>query len=74
MTIHQIASEALGLPPAERAVLAQQLWDSVYPETAIDQDAIEEAERRDAELDSGLEQEISHEELMAAARKALRCE
>lgn len=76
MTISQITHEAMALPPGERIVLAQQLWDSTCRANpaSIDAEAVDEAVRRDAELERGGEQEISHEELMAAARKALRCE
>jgi hypothetical protein len=37
-------------------------------------DALEEAEWRDTELARGEEEEISHEDLIATVRGALKCE
>jgi len=53
--------------------LAQQLWDSVNEESAAalaadEQATLDEADRRDDELERGVVQPVSHEEIMAALR------
>jgi hypothetical protein len=77
--LSQLTQAALGLPLDQRIRLAQELWASLQPEEADGvageiRDASEEAERRDAELDSGSVTGISHEEAIETARKSLRCE
>jgi putative addiction module component (TIGR02574 family) len=73
MTIDQIAPEALRLSPRERAQLAASLWESIdnpYSRTdeMSDEDAIALALARDAEIESGEVQPISHSELMQRLR------
>ena len=74
MSIDQIASEALRLPPKERAMLAESLWESLVdpfktPATAEDSEAVDLAMERDSQLESGEVQPISHEEMMARLRQ-----
>jgi putative addiction module component (TIGR02574 family) len=73
MSIEQIAAEALRLPPNERAMLAESLWESLadpfeVPASADDSEAIALAIERDRQLESGDVQPISHEEMMARLR------
>ena len=70
----QIESEALQLPPRERARLAQRLLASLDP--ASDRDAeqawLQEAERRLDELESGAVAGISAEQVFKRASSTLR--
>jgi putative addiction module component (TIGR02574 family) len=74
MSIDQIASEALRLPPKERAILAESLWESLG-DPFEGQAAGDEAEttslaaERDRQLEGGEVQPLSHEELMARLRR-----
>lgn len=74
MSIEQIAAEALRLPPKERAMLAESLWESLVdpfetPCSGDDSDAVALAVERDRQLETGEVQPISHEEMMARLRK-----
>ena len=74
MSIDQIAPAALKLPARERALLAASLWESIEDpfELAVatdDEDAIDRAMERDAELESGTVKSMSHEELMQRLRQ-----
>ena len=74
MSIDQIAAEALRLPPKERAMLAESLWESLVdpyktPATAEDSGAVDLAMERDRQMESGEVQAISHEEMMARLRQ-----
>ena len=74
MSIEQIAAEALRLPPQERAMLAESLWESLVdpfavPASADDREVIALAMERDRQLESGDVQPISHEELMTRLRR-----
>jgi putative addiction module component (TIGR02574 family) len=74
MNINQIAAEALRLPPQERAMLAESLWESLTdpfknPAAADDADAVALAMERDRQLDAGEVQPVSHEEMMARLRR-----
>ena len=74
MSIDQIAPEALKLPPRERALLAASLWESIEDPFELvvardDEDAIDLAMKRDAELESGTVKPMSHEELMQRLRQ-----
>ena len=66
----EIMSAALALPPGARAMLAEQLMESLDAE---DQERInalwaEEAERRDAEIEDGRVTPIPGEEVMNRLR------
>jgi putative addiction module component (TIGR02574 family) len=74
MSIDQIAAEALRLPPQERAMLAESLWESLadpFQASAApdDADTIALAVERDRQLDAGEVQAVSHEEMMARLRR-----
>jgi putative addiction module component (TIGR02574 family) len=73
MSIDQIASEALRLPPQERALLAESLWESLedpYQVNELDEAAaVSLAVERDRQIESGEVGILSHEELMAKLRQ-----
>lgn len=73
MELDQIASQALGLDPTERASLAEALWESLgdpymIPEDLSDEEAIRLAAKRDDEMETGVVKPISHSELMRRLR------
>lgn len=67
-TITELEKEVLALPPTEREQLATAAWESLVSDPnalgdpRIDPEGIEIALARDAELDSGTIQAISHAE------------
>jgi putative addiction module component (TIGR02574 family) len=74
MSIDQIAAEALRLPPNERAMLAESLWESLtdpfkIPPESDDAEAIALALERDRQLETGAVPPLSHEELMSRLRR-----
>jgi putative addiction module component (TIGR02574 family) len=74
MSIDQIAAEALRLPPKERALLAESLWESLEDpfEARTEMDdaaAVALAIERDRQIEAGEVQAISHDELMASLRR-----
>jgi len=74
MTIDELKREALSLDPPGRANLARELLSSLddLPEDEIEQLWVEEALRRDAEIDAGTARCIPADEVFAAARARLR--
>lgn len=64
-TAANIAEAALALSPADRAWLAATIIDSLPPGAVSSDEILEEACRRDDEIDSGLVREMSHSEFMA---------
>lgn len=74
MTIDELKTEALRLNPDERAQLASELIVSLdeLTESEIEHLWVEEAMRRDAELDNGSVRSIPADEVFAAARARLR--
>jgi hypothetical protein len=78
MSANQLTAKALALPLKQRVGLAQTLWRSIehnLPETldGTEAGAVAAARRRDEELGSGRVVGRTHQQVMAAARKALRC-
>ena len=74
MSIDQIAAEALRLPPKERAMLAESLWESLVdpfetPVPANDEQLAALAVERDRQIEAGQVQPLSHAELMARLRR-----
>ena len=74
MSIDQIAAEALRLPPKERAMLAESLWESLVdpfkvPAESDDSEALALALERDRQLETGEVKALSHEELMSRLRR-----
>lgn len=79
MTITEITNQALALPLREREALARQLWDSVNEEaspelTAEEQALLDEADRRDDELERGVVKPMSYDEVMAALNRVVECD
>lgn len=74
MTIEQIMTEALQLDEKDRARLARQLLVSLEPasEGSYQQEWIEEALRRDAEIESGEVEEEPAEEVFRRLRASRR--
>ncbi|MBI1903044.1 MAG: addiction module protein [Planctomycetia bacterium] len=76
--LSQLTQQALSLPFIDRVRLAQDLWASVQPaedETSNEvAEAVKEAERRDAEFESGVEKGVPHDEAMRALRKSIECD
>lgn len=78
MSNEELTQKVLALPLSDRIDLAQALWQSIEegPEvdgSAEERDAVERARRRDRELATGAVEGRSHEQVMEAARRALRC-
>lgn len=74
MSIEHIASEALRLPPRQRAMLAGSLWESLSDPYQISagQDCAETlkvASERDRQLEAGEVQALSHDEMMSRLRR-----
>ena len=74
MDSQTIESEALGLPPEDRAKLAQKLLLSLdtLSEEEVEQAWLVQADRRARELDRGDVQPISADEVRRKARSLLR--
>lgn len=74
MTIDELKRAALSLDPPGRADLARELLSSLddLPEDEIERLWVEEALRRDAEIDAGTARCIPADEVFAAARARLR--
>lgn len=78
MSAKQLTKEVMALPLAERAAMAQALWQSIDcrpggAAAAAPTSAVEEAGNRDKELSSGQVIGRTHQQVMRAARKALEC-
>ena len=76
MSTDKLIADAMALPLPERVSLAQALWESIDAGLAAADEhaAVAEAIRRDTELSSGLATGRTHEEVMQAARRALKCD
>jgi len=73
MTIDELKAEALRLRPEERAQLASELLVSLddLSEAEAERVWLEEAVRRDADLDSGVAKAVPASEVFSAARARL---
>jgi putative addiction module component (TIGR02574 family) len=71
----RVLSEGLQLPPDDRRRIAQELWNSLPEESQLefDEEFLEEMDRRDQEMDVNPEACLTHEEVMASVREAIRC-
>ncbi len=67
-TMDSISKAALSLEQPQRAELALLIMDSLSPPAWGDSEILVEAERRDAEIESGEVSEMSHEEFMSGLR------
>ena len=79
MRDEQLTQHLLTLPFAQRVDLAQALWQSInqgLDAGAEDEEheAVTQAKTRDAELTADASAGRSHQEVMEAARRDLRCE
>lgn len=79
MSKQELAQEILALPLDERIELAEVLWQSlgegsVSDPTIEEREALRLARSRDRELTAGEVVGRSHEEVMEAARRALKCD
>ena len=76
MTAEELIAGAMALPLAERVSLAQALWQSIDAGLVDTNEpaAIAEAIQRDQELSSGKVTSFTHDEVMQAARQALKCD
>jgi hypothetical protein len=75
VSVKELSSLALGLPTRSRAMLADLLLDSLDEGATETYEAawLELARQRDVELADGSGGKKSHDEIMAAAREAVRC-
>ncbi len=75
MSKEEVALLAKSLPLRDRVALAQELWQQIDHELLESNEdlAVKEALVRDAELESGKVVGRSHEDVMAAARRAIGC-
>jgi putative addiction module component (TIGR02574 family) len=79
MTAAELANQIMALPAADRAAIAQKVWESIEDEHVpispeSDAEAIALARQRDAELSAGKVQERSHEDTMKNARRSIECD
>jgi hypothetical protein len=74
MTIDELRTAALLLPPSDRAKLASELLESLdeLDEAEIEQLWIEEALRRDTELDAGTARSVPAADVFASVRSELQ--
>ncbi len=70
-TITKAEELVLSLPVADRAKLAERLWQSI-PEDYIDQEELAEAMRRDREMDENPESVMTHKEFFASLRDHIK--
>lgn len=75
MSTKQLTAEAMALPLAEKASLAQALWASIDADQpdASERAYVRDAVSRDRELSAGTVTGISHGEAMKTARRAIGC-
>jgi putative addiction module component (TIGR02574 family) len=66
-----LTAQALSLPADERFELAQRIWLSVEREMGGNDALFTEFARRDEEIDAGIAQTVSHDEVMRDARKTI---
>ena len=71
MSIQEIESQALRLPPSQRARLAQHLIASLDEADEIERAWADEAARRSDALDSGEARAIPAADVLAEARRAV---
>ena len=71
-TVTDLEAQALQLSPEDRAHLADRLLASLSSDPAVEEAWAVEAERRLAELESGLVSAVPIEDAIARARSAIR--
>jgi hypothetical protein len=70
-SLDDLTAQALSLPLIERVKLVHRLRSSVEEECGEDEALFAEIARRDAEMEAGTARTYSHDELIAAAQKAI---
>ena len=75
MATQQLTEQVMALPLADRVDLAEALWLSICDglPTGTEREAIDQAVRRAAELESGKAVGRTHQDVMEAARRAIGC-
>ena len=73
-----LEQRVMALPLADRVALAEVLWESIDPAVGAppaseEKEAVAEACCRDRGLAAGTTKARSHQEVMTAARRALKC-
>lgn len=68
-----IADAALSLSASDRAQIALLIMDSLPPDPWDENEILAEADRRDAEMESGRVKELTHEEFIAGLRRSPAC-
>ena len=71
-SIEVLEAEVLGLPVAERSRLLERLIASLDADPEIQKAWVQEAERRDAEVDSGAVSLVPGEQALSRLRSDLR--
>lgn len=79
MTAAELANQVMALPAAERAALAQRVWESIEQDQLIvppklDSEAVASAHERDEEISRGDVSVRDHEDVMKSARRSIECE
>lgn len=79
ISIAQLTKDALSLPLDERIQLAQLLWESVNAEPESSQNVqaskdelLDTLERRNSELENGMVEAISYDQVLNSLRKSLK--
>ena len=70
-TLETLEAEALKLPPSERSHLVERLLVSLDADAELEEEWSREADKREAELDSGAVQAVPGEQVMARLRSRL---
>ena len=79
MTATELTNQIMALPLAERAAIAQRVWESIDDEHVeispeADAEAVAAAQRRDDAMSRGDVSGCSHQEVMKNARQSIECE
>ena len=79
MTAAELANQIMALPAAERAAIAQRVWESIEDEQPFglpksDTEAIVSARVRDEEITRGDVSVRNHDDVMKNARRSIKCE
>jgi len=69
--VEDLQAEVLNLPPAERALLLERLIVSLDADPEIQRAWVQEAQRRDTEIESGAVAPVPGEEALARIRASL---
>lgn len=69
--VEDLQAEVLSLPPAERSLLLERLIVSLDADPEIQRAWVQEAQRRDTEIESGAVSPVPGEEALARIRASL---